>query len=284
MAAALGVRAEPGEPVISCLRRHLQRRQMVVLLDNCEHVVAACAQLADDLIRSAAGLRLLVTSREPLRIDGETVWVVPPLADDEAVALFIQRAQAGAAGSRMTTDDIDLIGQICGSLEGLPLAIELAAVRVPALGVAQVGELVADRLGFLSRGRRLDSPRHQTLRAAFDWSYALLDSSEQRLFARLAVFAGGWSLEAARAVCGWDDRSVAPVVDSLVGLVDKSLVLAESADRLRRYRFLETIRVYAADQLAVSGDHEEIRARHASVFPRNRRACGGDPAGYSLPG
>ena len=203
VAAALGVGADPGEPVIDKVRTHVQPRRMLLVLDNCEHIITACAQLADVLIRSAAGVQLVVTSREPLGIHGETVWLVPRLADDEAIALFIERAQAAAAGSQLTADEIDQIGDICAQLEGIPLAIELAAVRVPALGVAQVRELMTDRLGFLSRGHRLDSSRHQTLRAALDWSYALLDTPEQRLFAHLAVFAGGWSLDAAQAVCGW---------------------------------------------------------------------------------
>ena len=266
VAATLGVGAKPGEPVIDRVQQHLRHRQMMLVLDNCEHVITACAELADVLIRTNSGLQLVVTSREPLRIHGETVWVVPQLADDEAVALFMERAQARSAGRRLTSGEIDLIGEICGPLEGIPLAIELAAVRVPVLGVAQVAELLADRLGFLSRGSRLDSPRHQTLRAALDWSYALLDSGEQRLFARLAVFAGGWSLDAARAVCGWGEGSVAPVVDSLMGLVEKSLVLAETTAGLRRYRFLETIREYAADQLMASDEDAGTRTRHASYF------------------
>ena len=195
-------------------------------------------------------MQLVVTSREPLGIHGETVWFVPPLAYDEAIALFIERAQAAAAsrlGRRHRSDRRHV-----RAVEGIPLAIELAAVRVPALGVAQVRELMTDRLGFLSRGHRLDSSRHQTLRAALDWSYALLDTPEQRLFAHLAVFAGGWSLDAAQAVCGWAEGSAVPVVEPLVGLVEKSLVLAETTDGLRRYRFLETIREYAADQLVAS--------------------------------
>jgi predicted ATPase/DNA-binding XRE family transcriptional regulator len=266
VAAALGVSARPGESVTDSVRQHLRSRHMFLVLDNCEHVVAACAQLADALIRTNSRLTLVVTSREPLRIHGETVWVVPPLALGESVALFLHRAQAAAAAMRLTPGEIDTVGEICGRLEGIPLAIELAAAHVPALGVAQVGDLLADRLDFLSHGSRLSLPRHRTLRAALDWSYALLDATEQRLFARLAVFAGGWSLEAARAVCGWGDVSSAAVLDGLVGLVDKSLVLAENAGGQRRYRFLETIREYAIERLAASDDSEHARARHGSYF------------------
>ncbi len=266
VAAALGVSARPGESVTDCLRQHLQAGRVLLVLDNCEHVVVGCAQLVDVLIRASSSLQLVITSREPLRIHGETVRVVPPLAADESVALFIQRAQAAAAATRLTSADIDMIGEICGRLEGIPLAIELAAVRVPALGVAQVADLLADRLDFLSRGSRLDPPRHQTLRAALDWSHTLLDSSEQRLFARLAVFAGGWSLDAAQAVCASGDVSSHAVLDGLVGLVDKSLVFAEDTSGQRRYRFLETIREYAAERLSASGDSKQTRARHASYF------------------
>jgi predicted ATPase/DNA-binding XRE family transcriptional regulator len=266
VAATFDVSARPGESVIDNLRKHLQGRRVLLVLDNCEHVVAACAELADLLIRSSSSLQLIVTSREPLRIHGETVWVVPPLAADESVQLFIQRAQAAVAAMRLTSGELDRVHEICGRLEGIPLAIELAAACVPGLGVAQVADLLPDRLDLLSRGSRLDLPRHQTLRAALDWSYALLDFRERRLFVRLAVFAGGWSLEAAHSVCAWGDMSPHAVLDSLVGLVDKSLVLAEDAGGQRRYRFLETIREYAVERLAASGDGEQARARHASYF------------------
>jgi predicted ATPase/DNA-binding XRE family transcriptional regulator len=266
VAAALGVSAKPGESITVSVRQHLQPRQVLLVLDNCEHVVAACAHLADGLIRASSSLQLVVTSREPLRIHGETVWVVPPLAADESAALFTQRAQAAAAATNLTAADIEMIGEICSRLEGIPLAIELAAVRVPALGVANVADLLADRLDFLSRGNRLDSPRHQTLRGALDWSYNLLDSSEQGLFSRLAVFASGWNLDAARAVCASGDVPSHVVLDGLVGLVDKSLVSAEEVGGRRRYRFLETIREYAIERLAASGDSDQTRARHASYF------------------
>ena len=266
VAATLDVSARPGESVTDSVRKHLQPSRVLLVLDNCEHVLTACAELADLLIRTSSSLQLIVTSREPLRIHGETVWVVPPLAANESVELFIERAKAAVAATRMTSEDIDTIRKICSRLEGIPLAIELAAVRVPALGVAHVADLLADRLDFLSRGSRLDSPRHQTLRAALDWSYTLLDSSEQRLFVRLTVFAGSWSLDAARAVCASGEISSYAVLDGLVGLVDKSLVLAEESGGQRRYRFLETIREYAVERLAASGDSEQTHSRHASYF------------------
>jgi predicted ATPase/DNA-binding XRE family transcriptional regulator len=281
--AALGVRTRPGESLTDSLRQDLQAGRVLLVLDNCEHVVAACAQLVDVLIRSSSSLQVVITSREPLRIHGETVRVVPPLAPDESVALFRQRAQAAAA-TRLTSADIDVIGEICDRLEGIPLAIELAAVRVRALGLAQVADLLTDRLDFLSRGNRLDSARHQTLRAALDWSYTLLDSSEKRVFARLAVFAGGWNLDAAQAVCASGDVSSHAVLDCLVGLVDKSLVFAEDSDGQRRYRFLETIREYAADQLSAFGDGKQTRARHASYFRAIAEAPAVTRLGVRYPG
>jgi transcriptional regulator with XRE-family HTH domain len=284
VAATLGVSARPGESVTDSVRQHLQHRRVLLVLDNCEHVVAACAQLADVLIRASSSLQLVITSREPLRIHGETVWVVPPLAADESVALFTEHAQAAAAATNLTSTDIDLIGEICSRLEGIPLAIELAAGRVPALGVAQVADLLVDRLDFLSRGSRLESPRHQTLRAALDWSYNLLDSSEQRLFARLAVFAGGWNLDAARAVCATGDVSSHAVLDGLVGLVDKVACVRG------RHQW--------AAAVWLSGDHPRIRGRATRVIwrqqrdsrsprkllPRDRRRGGGYTARHPLPG
>jgi predicted ATPase len=264
VAAALGVKVGSEASATESVREHLQPRHVLLVMDNCEQVVSACAQVADGLLRTNSSLQLVVTSREPLRIRGETVWVVPPLAPEESVALFTRRAQAGAAASSLTSAELDIAGEVCRRLEGIPLAIELAAVRVPALGVSQVADLLGHRLDFLSHGNRLDSPRHQTLRAALDWSYELLDSSEQRLFARLGVFAGSWSLDAARAVCGWDELSSLATLDGLVGLVDKSLVYAENAAGPRRYRFLDTIREYAIERLAACGDGEPARARHAS--------------------
>jgi predicted ATPase len=266
VAATLGVSGKPAEPLTHSVCEHLRAKNLLIILDNCEHVVTGCAQLTDVLIRNCSGVQVVATTREPLRIHGETVWTVPPLAVDDAVDLFVRRARAAAAAMPLKTDDLDAIIGICVRLEGIPLAIELAAVRVPALGVAQIADLLADRLDLLSRGSRLDSPRHQTLRAALDWSYALLDRNEQQLFERLAAFAGGWDLEAANAVCAWEPLAPHQVLDSLVSLVDKSLVLAEDVESQRRHRFLETIREYAAERLAASAEVGPTRGRHASYF------------------
>lgn len=264
VAAALGVAASGGEPVADAVCDHLQGKQLLIMLDNCEHVVAGSARLVDMLLRRTSAVRLLVTSREPLRIRGETAWMVPPLELGEAVELFIQRATAATATRPLTPAEVATIDTMCRHLEGIPLAIELAAVRVPTLGVDQVAVRLTDRLAFLSRGNRLDPPRHQTLRAALDWSYALLDAAEQRLFTRLAVFVGGWRLESVEAVSDPGDESLGTVLDSLTGLIDKSLVQGEEVGVGRRYRFLETIREYALELLEASGEERRVRDRHAA--------------------
>jgi predicted ATPase/DNA-binding XRE family transcriptional regulator len=284
VAATLGVSGQPVEPLTLSVCDHLRAMNLVIILDNCEHVLTGCAQLADVLIRNCSGVQVVTTSREPLRIHGETVWMVPPLALDEAVDLFVRRAGAAAAAMPLKNEEIQAIREICVRLEGIPLAIELAAVRVPALGVAQIADLLADRLDLLSRGSRLDSPRHQTLRAALEWSYALLDRNEQHLFERLAAFAGGWDLEAANAVCAWEPLASQQVLDSLVSLVDKSLVLAEDIDGQRRHRFSETIREYSAEQLAASGEGGPTRDRHARYFLSVAEASAVTRLGVRYPG
>ena len=280
VAAPLGVSARPGESVTDSVRKHLQPSRVLLVLDNCEHVLTACAELADLLIRTSSSLQLIVTSREPLRIHGETVWVVPPLASNDSVELFIQRAQAVVAAARMTSEDIDTDRRDLRPAGGhASLAIELAAVRVPALGVAHVADLLRGgrpRLPVARQSARFaaapGAARGARLRAV-----ALFDSSEQRLFVRLTVFAGSWSLDAARAVCASGGISSYAVLDGLVGLVDKSLVLAEDSSGHRRYRFLETIREYAVERLAASGDSEQTRraTRATSVrSPMSRRLQG----------
>lgn len=265
VAATLGLIPAPGQTASERVREHVHSRQLALVLDNCEHLLTACAELVDGLLRDAAGLRILATSREPMRIHGETVWVVRPLNKSDAVALLSRQAQAAGAAD-FTRDEADIVSQVCGRLEGLPLAIELAAAHIPALGVTQVAELLADRLDFLARGRRDAPPRHRTLRAALDWSFALLDTTEQRVMSRLASFSGGWNLDAARDVCAYGDISRAAVVTALEGLIEKSVVAVEDAAGERRYRFLETIREYAAERLADAVDAATVGDRHAQHF------------------
>ena len=266
MAQALGVRETRDRPLLETVHAHVGSRQLLVVLDNCEHVLPGAARLADILIRNCPRLRILATSREALRIHGETAWPVPPLVQDEARALFIERARGAQATLHFTPQDTAVIGDICRRLDGIPLAIELAAVRVAALGVTQTADRLADRLHLLSGGSQFDTPRHQTLRAAIGWSFALLSDQERRLFERLAVFIGGWNLTTAEAVCAWGILESRDVLTILANLVDKSLVVAEDRAGNMRYRLLETIRDYASEQLEASGQTAEARRRHATYF------------------
>jgi len=265
VAAALGVTLTPGRAAADSIREHVHAQHLLLLLDNCEHLVAACAQLVDVLLRDSPGLRVLTTSREPLRVHGEVVWVVPPLTARAAAELLTRQAQAaGAAAFR--PEELRLARDVCAHLEGLPLAIQLAAAHVPALGITQVAELLDDRFGFLAGGSRVDPPRHQTLRAALDWSFTLLDPSEQHVMARLATFVGGWNLKGAQDVCGQGDNSRVAVLQALEGLVHKSVVGLEKTGAERRYRFLETVREYAWERLEEGGDAVATRDRHAEYF------------------
>ncbi len=303
VAAALGVRpAPPTAPLLPALVAALQPRHLLLILDNCEHLIAACALLATQLLQTCPLLTLLTTSREALRIPGEAVWRVPPLAlpttarptpaeiiaGSEAVRLFVERARAAGAGFVLTPQTAPTVAQICQRLDGLPLAIELVAALAPVLAVEQIATRLDDRFGLLSGGSRTALPRQQSLRALVDWSYHLLDEAEQVLLRRLAVFAGGWTLEAAEAVVSgewvvvsglWAEDTgsgllphrsflIPPpaVLEGLAGLVHKSLVGVEMQAEAARYRLLETIRVYALEQLAASGELAEQQRRHAAYF------------------
>jgi predicted ATPase len=218
IAAVLGVSEEPGRALPETLADVLRRRRLVLALDNCEHLVDACAEVARQLLASSPGLRLVVTSREPLRVAGETVWRVPPLSavsvttsagagagdHDEAIRLFADRAAASLPGFALGRDNIVAVAAICRGLDGLPLAIELAAAWVRVLSVDQICARLGNRFALLVTGDRSASPRQRTLRATIEWSYALLTEAEQMLFRRLSVFAG-WSLEMAEQVCAGDD-------------------------------------------------------------------------------
>jgi predicted ATPase/DNA-binding CsgD family transcriptional regulator len=261
VASAAGVTEERGRPLLDTLADALRLRSLVLALDNCEHLLDACARLCRRLLAAAPDLRLVATSREPLRVAGETVWPVPPLtlaaADgtaSEAVRLFADRAAAIAPGFALTPLNADAVAAVCRSLDGIPLAIELAAARVRALSVEQIQVRVADRFGLLTTGDRTAAPRQQTLRGAIDWSHDLLTEREQVLLRRLSVFAG-WSLEMAEQVCTDDLVPATAVLDTLAALVDKSLVVREpEVLGQARFRMLETIRQYAADKLASAGE------------------------------
>jgi predicted ATPase/DNA-binding CsgD family transcriptional regulator len=268
VASVVGVAEEKDRPLLDTLADALHQRTMVLALDNCEHLLESCARLCHRLLAAAPDLRLLATSREPLRVAGETIWQVPPLAvassdglASEAVRLFRERAAAIDPGFTLTPANVGAVAEICRSLDGIPLGIELAAARVRALSVEQIRMRLADRFGLLTTGDRAAAPRQQTLRAAIDWSHDLLTEQEQTVLRRLSVFAG-WSLEMAERVCGDDLVPAAAILDTVAALVDKSLVVREpEALDQARFRILDTIREYAAEKLALAGERTQIQHR-----------------------
>jgi predicted ATPase/DNA-binding CsgD family transcriptional regulator/tetratricopeptide (TPR) repeat protein len=240
---------------------------MLVVLDNCEHLLDASAELVVALLGAAAGLTLLATSREPIGVGGEVSWRVPSLSlADEAVELFGDRARHARPDFALTESNAVAVGEICRRLDGVPLAIELAAARVRALSVVEILEGLHDRFRLLTRGARTALRRHQTLRASVDWSHALLTEPERILFRRLAVFLGGFDLDAAQAVAGGGEPQRYQVLDQLTLLVDKSLVVADDAGGRTRYRLLETMRQYALEKLGESGEAGPVRARHRDYY------------------
>ena len=280
VASVLRVREEPGRPLEATLADTLRPRQLLLLLDNCEHLVAACGQLADALLRVCPEVRLLATSREALGIAGETTWRVPPLAlpppecrppaghlaGFEAVRLFLDRARAVRPDFGLTDENAAAVAQVCRRLDGIPLALELAAARVPVLTPEQIAARLDDCFRLLTGGSRTVLPRQQTLRALVDWSYDLLSEWEQALFRRLAAFAGGWTLEAAEAVCAGEIIASDEILELLAHLVSKSLVVADEQGGARRYRLLQTIRQYAAERLRAAGEAAAVRGRHRDWF------------------
>lgn len=274
---ALGVRDEADAPSVERVARVIGNRPFLLVLDNGEHLVEACAALADGLLRQAPMLRIMVTSREALGVAGETAWLVPPLslpaaghhgalADSEAVQLFVQRAAAVAPGFTLTAENTEAVVQICRRLDGLPLALELAAVRLRTLGARQVAERLDHRFRLLTTGNRAALPRHQTLRAAIDWSYELLDARERLMLARLAVFGGSFALDGVESICIGDGLEPDDVLDVLSSLVEKSLVNMVESDGDARYRLLETVREYAMVHLTNAGDVDARLRRHAEYF------------------
>ena len=280
VARALGVREEPGSPLTRTLAEALRPRRLLLVLDNCEHLVAASAALAGALLQDCPHVRLLATSREPLGLSGERTYRVPSLSlpeprkaqtadactQYEAVRLFVERAQAGRPSFAVTDANAPAVAQVCLRLDGVPLAIELAAARVRSLSVEEVNARLDDCFRLLTGGARDRLPRQQTLRAMIDWSYDMLNTQERALLGRLSVFAGGWTLPAAEAVCAdeKDPGGIAgrEVLDLLAALVDKSLVTAETREASTRYRLLETVRQYAGERLQEGGEAEAVRGRH----------------------
>ncbi len=267
VARALELPDQPGRSTMDSLLRFVRDRQMLVVLDNCEHLLDASAELVVAVLSEAARLTLLATSREAIGVSGEVSWRVPSLSlDGEAIELFTDRARHARPDFTLTDDNAATVGEICARLDGVPLAIELAAARVRALSPVEILDSLHDRFRLLTGGARTAVRRQQTLRASVDWSHALLTEPERVLFRRLAVFLGGFDLDAAQAVAGGGDVQRYQVLDQLTLLVDKSLVVADDTGGRTRYRLLETVRQYALEKLGESGDADSVRTRHRDHY------------------
>ena len=279
VAAAVGIEPGGGEVSAQRVAQALAERRLLLVLDTCDHVIDAAAIMAEAMLRAGSTVHIIATSREPLRAEGEQIYPVPPLAvpaeyaedqDDTlrygAIRLFIERARSEDPHFAPERRVVDMIAAICRRLDGIPLAIELAAARVTALGIEALAARLDDRFRVLTGGRRTALPRHQTLRAALDWSYELLADAECVILHRLAVFAGSFSLEAASAVAASAEVTPSEVVEGLASLVAKSLVAAEADATVARYRLLYTTRAYALEKLGESGELEAVARRHAEYY------------------
>jgi predicted ATPase/class 3 adenylate cyclase len=279
-ASALSIREVPGQPVLQTVIDYLKTRQMILVLDNCEHLLGACAEIAGAILRHCPGVSLLATSREGLGVAGEQTYRVPSmslpdpvqpqtpesLCQSESARLFVERAGQGQPDFHVTPQNTAVLASICRRLDGIPLAIELAAARVRALSLEEINSKLDQRFRLLTGGSRTALPRQQTLRSLIDWSYVLLNLQEQMLMQRVSVFSGGWTLEAAEAVCSGDGIEEWEVLDLLSSVVDKSLVIVDFGGKVARYRLLETVRQYARDRLLEREDAHECRNRHLAYY------------------
>jgi predicted ATPase len=275
---ALGAREEPGRPVFDTLEGFVAHRELLIVVDNCEHLIQACAVLVEHLLRAGPGVRILATSRETLGLPGEQIWRVPSLSlpdqgaspdvvmGSESARLFLERARAVRADLVVSEEDIAALAEIVSRLDGIPLALELAAARADMLSLTQIATRLDDRFGLLSRGPRTAQPRQQTLAGAIDWSYGLLSDLERAVFCRLSIFAGGFSLEAAEAVTTGPGLDPGDILDLVTNLAAKSLVVVTGQGDSQRYRLLETIRAYAADKVIGTGEQAELSGRHLAWF------------------
>ena len=279
IAAAVGVRDYGARPVLEAIVEQLEGDPTLLILDNCEHVVDACAELVEALLRHCPPLSVMATSREALGIEGERTWLVPPLpcpaataesvdeiSRSDAVQLFVERAQANLAGFALTSSNAGAVGAICRRLDGIPLAIELAAARVGVLAPEQIAERLETNFSLLTGGTRKTLARHRTLRETIEWSYRLLTECEQRLLARLSVFAGHFTLESVEQVCTDDRIDQSTVIDVLSGLIEKSMVMRDAQGTEARYRLLETVREFAREALDAEGVRPVFERRHAQRF------------------
>lgn len=266
-ARAFGLPDQKGLPATETLVRYVGERRALMILDNCEHLLDSCAALIDTVLAECPSLVLMATSREPIGVASEATWRVPSLSlDIEAVELFVDRARKVSPGFQVIEDNSVAVTEICHRLDGMPLAIELAAARMRAMSVDEILASLHDRFRLLTGGARTAVRRQQTLRASVDWSHALLTEPERVLFRHLAAFMGGFNLDAAEAVCGGGHVERYQVLDELTLLVDKSLVVAETNSSPTRYRILETIRQYGLEKLGESGDADAVRGRHRDYF------------------
>ncbi|HEV2742974.1 MAG TPA: tetratricopeptide repeat protein, partial [Rubrobacter sp.] len=280
VAFTLGVRERPGSSLTEALSGYLRTRTLLLILDNCEHLLDACAELAEALLHSCPALRVLATSREALGITGEVAWPVPSLSLPdlrrlpdleslpryESARLFVERARAVKPNFELTEQNAAAVAQVCYRLDGIPLAIELAAARTKVLPVEEISGRLDDCFRLLAAGGRTAMPRHRTLHATMDWSHDLLWERERTLFRRLSVFTGGFSLEAAESVCAGSGLERAGVLELVSNLVDKSLIRAREERGKARYHLLETIRQYGLEKLSESGEAGDLQERHAEYF------------------
>jgi predicted ATPase/DNA-binding SARP family transcriptional activator len=263
---ALHVQERAGPTAAQTLAATIGDAHMLLVLDNCEHMVDACAILSESLLRACPRLNVFATSREALGIVSETAWLVPPLVNTEAVQLFVERAQAALPTFTLSETNSAAVAEICRRLDGIPLAIEFAAARVRVLSPDQIASRLGDAFRLLTAGSRTALPRHRTLRATMEWSYGLLGAREQVLLRRLGVFAGAFTLDAAEKVCAGEPLEVEDILDGVSALVDKSLVLMAPGDGEARYRLLETVRQYGAERLDEANEREALERRFAGHY------------------
>jgi predicted ATPase/DNA-binding XRE family transcriptional regulator len=278
VAIAIGLRDEPQRSVMGMLSDYLRGKKMLLILDNCEHLVDACSQLANSLLKRCSSLKVLATSREPLGMLGEAAYRVPSLEvpdtkqslvklrQNESVCLFVERAQLARTDFYVKSENVSFVVEICNQLDGIPLAIELAAARISTFSVEQIARQLQRSCDFLTVGNRTALPRHQTLQAAIDWSYDLLSPTEKSVFQRLSVFVNGWTLDAAAAICVDANITSEDVLNVLNHLTNKSLIITEKRSKAMHYRMLEAMRQYANKKLIEAGENVTFRNRHLEYF------------------
>jgi predicted ATPase/DNA-binding XRE family transcriptional regulator len=273
IASVLRVQPLMDRPAFESLLAHLKNKRVLLILDNCEHVITEAARIVEALLAGCPRLQILVTSREPLRVAGECRYRLPSLDAEDAITLFYDRARA--VDQRFALGDVNMpiVAELCRRLDAVPLAIELAAGRVDMLSVRAIARMLDDRFRLLAAGQRTALSRQQTMRAAIDWSYELLAPKEQLFFARLGILAGGFTSDTAAAVCGGDDVNETDIFDLIASLTDKSLIVADTSGDEERYRLLESTAVYALEKLNEWGERERLARRHAEYFRDQARAA-----------